>query len=117
MASMGDIREKFGFVNPGKVEEYLGNHPQLIDHIVASLPVIRRHMPEAGTPRLKHIDLGCLDGELMLYIPLPDNTNTADSRRRLRLIDHEWWRPLPPNVKSILLADIRWNQEIEAKEL
>lgn len=117
MADMSDIRDKFGFVNPGKVVEYLGNHPQLLDHLVAAIPVIRKHMPEAGTPRIKHIDLGCLDGELMLFIPLPDNTDTNDCRLRLRLIDDEWWRPLPPNVKSILLADIRWNQEIEANEL
>lgn len=54
------------------------------------------------------------NGELMLYIPLPDNTDTEDCRRRLLFIDHEWWVPLPPNVKSILLADIRWNQGLTA---
>ena len=117
MAGMSDIRDKFGFVNPGGVEEYLGNHPQLIDPLVAAIPIIRKHMPESGTPRLNHIDFGCMDGELMLYIPLPDNTDTEDCRRRLRLIDDEWWVPLPPNVKSILLADVRWNQEMEANEI
>jgi hypothetical protein len=111
MLSMSDIRDKFGFVNPDKVEEYLGNHPQLIDHLVAAIPVIRKHLPEAGTLRLNHIDLGCLDGELMLHIHLPDNAHTTDCRRRLSLIDDEWWVPLPANVKSLLLADIRWNQD------
>ena len=53
----------------------------------------------------------------MLHIHLPDNTHTADCRRRLSLIDDEWWAPLPANVKSILLADIRWNQEMETGEI
>ena len=109
MASMGDIREKFGFVNPGKVEEYLGQHPQLIDPLIMAVPVIKRHLPEAGTPQLKHMDLGCLDGELMLLIPLPANSDPAGCRQRLSLIDHGWWVPLSANVKSILLADIRWD--------
>ena len=113
---MSDIRDKFGFVNPDEVEEYLGNHPQLVDPLVAAIPIIRKHMPEAGTPFLKHQDLGVLDGDLMLYIPLPSSTDTDDSRRRLRLIDDEWWVPLPANVKSLLLADVRWNQEMEAGE-
>jgi len=82
MASMSDIRDKFGFVNPDRVEVYLGNHPQLVDHLVAAIPIINKHMPEAGTPRLNHIDLGCMDGELMLLIPLPANSAPAGCRRR-----------------------------------
>ena len=32
MASMGDIRKKFGFVNPGKVEEYRFGLPN-VNHV------------------------------------------------------------------------------------
>jgi hypothetical protein len=52
MAGMSDIRDKFGFVSPGRVEEYLGNHPQLIDPLIMAVPVIKRHLPESGTPQL-----------------------------------------------------------------
>jgi hypothetical protein len=116
MASMSDIRDKFGFVNPDRVEEYLGNHPQLVEPLLAFLPIAQKHMPEAGTPQLKHQDLGCLDGDLMIYLPLPEHVGSDLARHRLSLIDHEWWMPLPHNVRSLLLADVRWNQETETNE-
>ena len=111
MTSLRDIRDHFGFMNTGRIEEYLGDHPQLMEHLLAFLPIAKKHLPEAGTPQLKHQDLGFLDGDLMIYLPLPENIATDYARRQLALIDREWWLPLPVNVRSILLADVKWNPD------
>ena len=109
MPNMNDIWDNFRVTSPSKIEEYLGRNPQLIGHLVAAIPVIRKHLPEAGMPILIHRVSGW-EEDLMIHIPLPDSIDVLEGKRRLDLIDDEWWVPLPADVRNTLLADFRWNQ-------
>jgi len=110
MPALDDICSHYAFENHGQVERFLEHHPHIAEHLAALVPIIKEHMPEAGTPRIKHTPDWPPDGDLMIYIPLPATVSTDDGRRFLKLVDEVWWGPLPVTVRAVLLADVQWSR-------
>ena len=110
MPSLADICGHYAFENHDPVKRFLEHHPHIVRHLTALAAVIKEHMPEAGTPRIKHTCDWPPDGDLMIYIPLPATVSAEDGRRFLKLVDDVWWGPLPAMVRAVLLADVQWGR-------
>jgi len=90
-ADVSKVATAYTFRRAAEVEQFLREHPSLIDMLVEARAVIQRVFLEATTLTLEVVSDPEIAGERTLFAYISSGPDALESAHRLRAFDQEWF--------------------------